>query len=202
MLQQTNKNKWLIRRIWIITSVLALMLVLPIISMGISFTTSDFNKRESANIAPIPSENKGAVLQVYAADAYGWRGIFAVHTWIAVKPVGAEAYTTYQVFGWNQRSGRPVLVVREDIPDRFWFGSKPKLLADHRDELALQLIPKVEQAVNSYPFPEDYTLWPGPNSNSFTAWVGLEVPDLNLKLPFSAIGKDWMQRNYSDYKPS
>ena len=158
--------------------------------------------RDRANIAPIPSENKGAVLQVYAADAYGWRGVFAVHTWIAIKHVGAETYITYQVFGWNLRSGRPVLVVRDDIPDRFWFGSKPKLLADYRDELALQLIPKIEQAVNNYPFPEDYTLWPGPNSNSFTAWVGLEVPDLELKLPFSAIGKDWMQRNYSNYKPS
>lgn len=196
MPQQTNKNKWLIRRIWIITSVLALMLILPIISMGISFTKSDFNKRESANIAPIPSETAEAVLQVYAADTYGWRGIFAVHTWIAIKPFNAETYTTYQVFGWNQRSGRPVLVAREDIPDRFWFGSMPKLLADYRGETAQQLIPKVEQAVNSYPYPNEYTMWPGPNSNSFTAWVGLEVPELELNLPFSAIGKDWMRRNY------
>jgi hypothetical protein len=39
-------------------------------------------------------------------------------------------------------------------------------------------------------------MWPGPNSNSFTAWVGLEVPELELNLPFSAIGKDWMRKNY------
>jgi len=200
MIKQKTKNKWLIRRIWIITSVLALMLILPIVSMGISLTTSDFNKRESANIAPIPSETKEAILQVYAADAYGWRGIFAVHTWIAIKPMGADAYTTFQVFGWNQRSGRPVLVVREDIPDRFWFGSEPKLLTDYRGEEAARLIPKVEQAVNSYPFPAEYTLWPGPNSNSFTAWVGLEVPEMKLKLPMSAIGKNWMHRNHIDYK--
>ncbi|MEO1889267.1 MAG: DUF3750 domain-containing protein [Cycloclasticus sp.] len=167
--------------------------------MAISSGRSDFNKRHSANIAPLPSDTKEAVLQIYAADAYGWRGIFAVHTWIAIKPVNADAYTTYQVFGWNQRSGRPVLTVREDIPDRFWFGSKPKLLADYRGEHALQLIPKVEQAVISYPFPEEYTLWPGPNSNSFTEWVSLEVPELGLKLPMSAIGKNWMQNNYTDY---
>lgn len=196
MTNNKSSSKWLIRRIWLLVSVLALMLFLPIISMGISFTKSDFNKRHSANIAPNPEQTQEVVLQIYAADAYGWRGLFAVHTWIAIKPSGSNPYTTYQVFGWNQRSNRPVLVVKEDIPDRFWFGSKPKLLSDYRGKQALQLIPKVEQAIKNYPYPDDYTLWPGPNSNSFTAWVSLEVPELSLKLPISAIGKDWMIRNY------
>ncbi|MEW4983020.1 MAG: DUF3750 domain-containing protein [Cycloclasticus sp.] len=198
MTNKTTSNKWLIRPAWILITVLAIMVILPILSMAMSFSYSDFNKRHSANIAPLPSETSEAVLQVYAADAYGWRGIFAIHTWIAIKPAGAHTYTTYQVFGWNQRRNRPVLVVTEDIPDRFWFGSDPKLLADYRGEQASQLIPKVEQAVKSYPFPNEYTLWPGPNSNSFTAWISLEVPELGLKLPFSAIGKDWMIRNYEE----
>ena len=41
--------------------------------------------RESAGIAPLPSETRDAVLQVYGADAWGWRGWFAIHTWIAAK---------------------------------------------------------------------------------------------------------------------
>ena len=32
-------------------------------------------------------------------------------------------------------------------------------------------------------------MWPGPNSNSFTAWIALEVPELGLNLPAKAIGK-------------
>ncbi|HIL93432.1 MAG TPA: DUF3750 domain-containing protein, partial [Cycloclasticus sp.] len=152
-MKNNTSNKWLIRRTRMLVYVLALMITLPIISMAISSGRSDFNKRHSANIAPLPSETKEAVLQVYAADAYGWRGIFAVHTWIAIKPVNAETYTTYQVFGWNQRSGRPVLVVTEDTPDRFWFGSDPRLLTDYRGEQAHSLIPKVEKAIKSYPFP-------------------------------------------------
>ncbi len=32
----------------------------------------------------------------------------------------------------------------------------------------------------------------GPNSNPFTAWIGLEVPGLNLDLPAKAIGQSWM----------
>lgn len=122
-------------------------MTLPIISMAISSGCSDFNKRHSANIAPLPSDTKEAVLQIYAADAYGWRGIFAVHTWIAIKPKNAQAYNTYQVFGWNARSGRPVLVVKEDIPDRYWFGSDPKLLASFRGKQAEILIPSVISAI-------------------------------------------------------
>ena len=198
MSKKNSKNLWLIRRVWVLLGVLVTMIILPIIGMAISFGKSDFNKRHSANIAPITEQTHEAVIQVYAADAYGWRGMFAVHTWIAIKPMGANAYTTYQVFGWNQSNGYPVLVVREDIPDRFWFGSRPKLLADYRGTQARSLIPKVEQAVKSYPFPNSYALWPGPNSNSFTEWVSLEVPELGLELPMSAIGKDWMKRNYKD----
>jgi hypothetical protein len=31
-------------------------------------------------------------------------------------------------------------------------------------------------------------VFPGPNSNTFVAWIGLQVPQLGLELPFSAIG--------------
>src|SRR5205823_5005954 len=34
--------------------------------------------------------------------------------------------------------------------------------------------------------------WPGPNSNTFTAWVGRRVPELRLRLPPTAIGKDYL----------
>lgn len=196
MPKQTKETRKLIFRLWLMIGLLSLMIILPIISMGISFTRSDFSKTESANIAPNAQTYDDAVLQIYGADAYGWRGIFAIHTWISIKPKNAQNYTTYQVFGWNKRSGRPVLVQRHDIPDRFWFGATPTLLADFKGAKAELLIPKVEKAISRYPYKNEYTLWPGPNSNSFTAWVGLEVPELELELPFSAIGKHWMEDNY------
>jgi len=43
----------------------------------------------------------------------------------------------------------------------------------------------------SYPWPDAYRVWPGPNSNTFVAWVAREVPELDVRLPVSAIGKDW-----------
>ena len=57
--------------------------------------------RESAKIAPDPSVTNEAVLHVYGAKAWGWRGWFAIHTWIAAKRTGEVAYTVYDVVGWR-----------------------------------------------------------------------------------------------------
>ena len=40
----------------------------------------------SAGLAPDPASHRDAVVQVYAARTFGWRGAFAVHTWLAAKP--------------------------------------------------------------------------------------------------------------------
>ena len=47
-------------------------------------------------------------------------------------------------------------------------------------------------AIDSYPYKNDYTAWPGPNSNTFIAHIGRHVPELGLDLPSTAIGKDYL----------
>ena len=78
--------------------------------------------RQSAGIAPDPSVTKEAVLHVYGANTWGWRGWFAIHTWIAAKRSGESNYTVYDVVGWRGYSGQPVMRITKDIPDRYWFG--------------------------------------------------------------------------------
>lgn len=148
--------------------------------------------RSSAGVAPDPHGTPQAVVQVYAARAFNWRGALAVHTWIATKPRGAAYYTVHQVIGWRRHHGLPVLISTPDIPDRLWYGSRPQLLVDLRGEQAAATIPRIEAAVASYPYDREYGLWPGPNSNTFTAHVGREVPELALDLPSTAIGKDFL----------
>lgn len=148
--------------------------------------------RESANIAPSPAATREAVVQVYGARAFGWRGVFAIHTWIAVKPEAAAAYTTYQVIGWRAFYGDSALVIRDDLPDRHWFGSRPEVLAELRGAVAAKAIVAIERAVRAYPYRDTYRTWPGPNSNTFTAYVGRAVPELALDLPPTAIGKDFL----------
>jgi len=47
----------------------------------------------SVGLAPDPATYRDAVVQVYAGRAFGWRGAFAVHTWLAAKLKDADRYT-------------------------------------------------------------------------------------------------------------
>ena len=150
--------------------------------------------RESAKLAPLPEKNKGAVVQVYAAPLWGLRGWVADHTWISIKPKDSSFYTVYEVIGWRIAKGYPsVLRIEKDIPDRLWYGKKPRVLMDLRDEKAEQLIEKIHIAASQYPYKNEYSMVFGPNSNTFTAWVSCEVPELNLKLSRRAIGKGYLK---------
>lgn len=148
--------------------------------------------RKSAQIAPDPNKTSEAIIQAYSARAFNWRGIIATHNWISVKPKNAREYFVYQVIGWRQLMNLPPLVMDADIPDRYWFGQKPTLIFDLRGEKAEKLIPQIMAAAKSYPDANRYELWPGPNSNTFPAYIGRQVPDLGLVLPGDAIGKDYL----------
>ena len=178
------------------TKILKLLLVFVL--MGLIISNSCLGKdwrtasRESAGIAPDPSITNEAVLHVYAANAWGWRGWFAIHTWIAAKRTGETSYTIYDVVGWRDHHGEPVLKITEDIPDRYWFGEKPRILKEHRGLGIDELINAVDKAALDYPWKTTYKAFPGPNSNTFTAWISKQVPELELDLPFSAIGSGYV----------
>ena len=148
--------------------------------------------RDVTGIAPDPAVTREAVVQVYAARAFNWRGLFAVHTWIAVKPAQAPAFTVYQVLGWRAWRGEPVVAATPERPDRLWYGNRPEVIAELRGAPAAEAIAAVERAVAAYPHARGYRLWPGPNSNTCTAFVAREVPGLGVHLPVTAIGKDFL----------
>ena len=149
-------------------------------------------ERGPSGQAPDPATTSEPVVQVYAARTVGLRGLIAVHTWIAIKRRDARAYTRYEVIGWGVDRGLPALRVNRSGPDNYWFGDRPEKLVDLRGEGVDAVVERVEAAVADYPYPSTYRMWPGPNSNTFTAWVGQRVPELNLKLPASAIGKNYL----------
>jgi hypothetical protein len=148
--------------------------------------------REPSGQAPDPALTPEAVVQVYAARTVGWRGVFGVHTWVAVKRQGAAAYRRYEVIGWGVDRGAPAVRVDRTGPDNHWFGARPERLVDVRGDGVEALITKIEAAVAAYPYPSAYRTWPGPNSNTFVAHVGRAVPELRLVLPPTAVGKDFL----------
>ena len=154
-----------------------------------AFTHWSTAPRHSSGLAPDPQEHQAlAIVQVYAADTYGWRGRFAVHPWIIYKRAGETRYTRYDVVGWRA----PNVVQRNyATPDGLWYGAVPNVLVEHRGPAAMPLIDAIEAAIARYPYADHYRSYPGPNSNTFLAHIGREVPALKLDLPPTAIGKDY-----------
>lgn len=146
-------------------------------------------RRDSAGVAPNPVRWRDtAIVQVYAAPTYGWRGLVAVHPWIILKAKGETRYRRYEVISWGSVN---VVRLNYTLPDGFWYGATPQLLVEHRGEAAQTMIPQIDAAIKSYPWPQTYRAWPGPNSNTFLAHIGREVPALKLDMPANAIGKDY-----------
>jgi hypothetical protein len=181
-------SRVLIGFVILVTALPLAMIFVGAVSLGQDYRTAN---RDSAGIAPDPLETPEAIVQVYAARALNWRGIFGVHTWIATKPEKAAEFTVHQMIGWRVWRNLSGVISEPGIPDRNWFGNRPEILAELRGEKAEKVIPMVIQAVETYPYSERYRLWPGPNSNTFTAFVGKRVPELKLALPVTAIGKDY-----------
>ncbi len=171
--------------------------------------------RDTTGIAPLAEKYKESVVQIYAAKLFGFKGLIADHTWISTKKEGAHFYKVYEVLGWLRYSNsaksdlstilydlfgwskypketNSVLRIAKDIPDKLWYGNKPRILLDLRGNKAKKVIHKIHQAAISYPYKKNYSLI-GPNSNTFTAWVACKVPELNLHLSYRAIGKNYLK---------
>jgi hypothetical protein len=145
--------------------------------------------RSSAGLLAQPTPDQGAVVRIYAARTVRWRGIFAVHCWLVLKPAGASAYTRYDYTAWTE------LPVRMNgyAPDGRWFGQLPETVFALDGDAAAQAIPEIEAAIRAYPLSAagDYRAWPGPNSNTFIQAILDKVPALDATLPALAIGKDY-----------
>jgi hypothetical protein len=158
--------------------------------------------REPVGLAPDPRLVREPVVQVYGARAVGAKGLFGVHTWVAVKPGDAQGWTVYEVIGWRLRWSDSAVVVRTRDPDGRWFGAEPELYAEKRGPGVDALIKRIDNAAKEYPFAGEYTVWPGPNSNTFTAWIARAVPELEVDLPATAIGKDYLGSSVFASAPS
>ncbi len=179
-------------------------LMLFVLLVGRSVIAQDWRSasREPVGLAPDPLATREAVVQVYGARTWGWRGAFGVHTWIAVKPENAPAYIVYEVIGWRLRWAESVVAIHARAPDARWFGNAPELYADKRGADAEKLIPRIDAAALAYPYADQYSAWPGPNSNTFVAWITRAVPELEADLPPTAIGKDYLGESIVGSAPS
>jgi hypothetical protein len=143
----------------------------------------------SAGILPRPEESEDAAIYIFSAMTGGLKGAVASHAWIVTKEKGAAAYTRYDKVGWGMPIRR-----NHRAADAYWYSNTPQLVASVTGAQAELLIPKVNAAIAAYPYagPGDYTIWPGPNSNTFVAHVLRNVPEIGAVLPPHAVGRDYL----------
>jgi len=196
------------RRMWLWAPlILLLSLALPLAASTALYAlrggdlTGDWSRasRAATGQAPAVATTPDAVIQVYAARAFGWRGALGVHMWFALKPENAAGYTRAEVMGFGMPRGLPAVRVGPGIADGQWFGNRPELIKEWRGADAQAMIPRILAAAEIYPERDRYAIWPGPNSNSFIAAIARELPELRLALPPNALGKDYLgpRRNFA-----
>ena len=95
----------------------------------------------------------------------------AVHYWFVVfDDNGCHRWEIWQT---KNAGGRAVGHLHCDLkhPDAGVGGGPTRIAGVWTGEQALKLRQVLQQAEQSYPFCQKYWYWPGPNSNSFAAWV-------------------------------
>ena len=149
-------------------------------------------RKDSSGQAPDPNTSE-AIVQVYSARAARWRGAIGVHTWMAVKKANEQHFTRIEVMGFGVYRGGSAVRIRRGLADGWWYGNRPYLLRDLRGgEEVDKVVDRLLEAAGNYPYKHTYKIWPGPNSNTFIAWLGRQAPELQLELPSTAIGKDYL----------
>ncbi len=143
----------------------------------------------SSGMLPAARDVPEATVILLSTRTGRWKSIFAEHMSIVLKPAGAADWTRYDVVGW----GNPV---RRDAyaADAYWYGNTPRVVFRLSGPEAAALIPKIEASIARYPNAArgSYTVWPGPNSNTFVSWVVRNTAGFSAELPPVAVGKDWL----------
>lgn len=142
----------------------------------------------SAGVLPSNPSKDDAAVYVLTARTGGLKGAFATHSWLVLKPKGASYYDRYDVVGW----GTPLRKNAYDA-DGHWYSNKPVISHEITGDQAQDVIPELEQVIANYKWRDrgDYTLWPGPNSNTFVAHILSQFPELTANAPSTAVGRDF-----------
>lgn len=177
-----------------IATAICLLFLLPAVGTAAWWATLErpsswrYADWSSSGVLPAPGSIDGPAIFVMAARTGGLKGAFSVHSWIVIKRSADAMYDRYDKVGW----GRPV---RKNAyaADGRWYSNTPEIIASITGEEAKAFIGEAEAAIAGYPFRDhgDYTIWPGPNSNSFVAHVLRAVPGLGVSLPPNAVGRDY-----------
>ena len=114
-------------------------------------------------------------------------GALAIHCWFVVLD-GSGRRERWEVWQTPDAGGTSLGHVHRDLkgPDEGVGGGPPRIAASW-EGLEAERIWRVLRAIERYPHCRRYRYWPGPNSNTFAAWV-LREAGIEYAFPWRAFG--------------
>ena len=128
------------------------------------------------------------VVQLRCASLPFIFGFFADHYWFVVFEDGTSAGQRWEVWQTKNAGGHSLGHVHRDLkhPDADVGGGPTRIVSEWRGAAAEKLRCVLERP-EAYPHCQRYHYWPGPNSNTFAAWV-LRQAGIDYPLDGRAIG--------------
>jgi len=133
----------------------------------------------------------GNVVQLRYATVPAPLNVIAVHYWFVVFDTRENAWSRWEV--WQDAGVSPTswghIQKNLQAPDAGVGGGKCRISAEWRGEKATRIIEVLHRPLD-YPYRNTYRAWPGPNSNTYPAWV-LHKARVSADMDPRAIGKDY-----------
>ena len=121
-------------------------------------------------------------------------GAVAVHYWFVVIDDSGRT-RRWEVWQTKNAGGRPLGTAAGHVhcdlkaPESGVGGGPSRIETEWRGEQALAIAAVLGEPLR-YPECGRYRIWPGPNSNSFVAWV-LQTAGVAYRLGWRGIGRGW-----------
>jgi hypothetical protein len=139
---------------------------------------------------PPADQNSAPRVQLRYATLPFPLGLLALHYWFVVfEPDGR--CRRWEVWQAPDAGGTSIGHVHCDLkaPDAGVGGGPARIAAEWTGQAA-EKIKKILENSKTYPYCDRYLPWPGPNSNTFAAWV-LRQAGVEHRLPWRAFGRDF-----------
>lgn len=119
-------------------------------------------------------------------------GAFAVHYWFTVLDPASGKCDRWEVWQSRDAGGESVghLHCNLKAPHDGVGGGPARVDAEWRGDEASRILAVLKDVNQTYPFSHHYVPWPGPNSNTFVAWV-LRQARISFPLNWRALGQDF-----------
>jgi hypothetical protein len=128
-------------------------------------------------------------VEMYAATIPGIVGLIAAHYWLVVHSddAGCHRFEVWQKANAGRNSAGHVHFDLMPLTAKVG-GGPSKLVSTWFGDEAEKLRQALQEAPAHYPYCNTYRYWPGPNSNTFVAWV-LRRAGIKHNMGWNALGK-------------